>query len=70
MNYSNKFALVGLDIFKTLNGKEYIDSKDWKERVADPIKFYLKENNVIVNIYLGHSRLNFKCAKHKIHSDM
>ena len=48
MNEAKKFAVVGLDISKTLNGEEHTETKGWKERVADPIKFYLKKNNVIV----------------------
>ena len=37
MNNAKMFAIVGLDISKTLNGKDHTDIKGWKERVADPI---------------------------------
>ena len=56
MKDAKTFAAIGLDLVKTLNGEDHSNVQTWKERVADPIKFYLKENNVVVNIYLGHSK--------------
>ena len=43
VNDASMFARVGLEIFKTLNGVDHSGTKRWEERVADPIKSFLKE---------------------------
>ena len=47
MKDANMFANIGLVIAKTLFGEDHSMTKEWKARSDDPIKFYLKENQVI-----------------------
>ena len=42
---AKRFAAIGLDLIKTLNGEDHSDVQPWKARVADPVKFFEKEQN-------------------------
>ena len=46
MKDAKMFATIGGEIAKTLNGAEHSWTKRWNERVADPIKCFLKEHNL------------------------
>ena len=42
---AERFAAIGLDLIKTLNGEDHSDVQLWKARVADPVQFFEKEQN-------------------------
>merc|ERR1712013_343205 len=43
MKEAKMFADVGLKLATTLNGADHSDTREWRERSVDPIKFFLKE---------------------------
>ena len=49
MKDAKNFADIGLEIAKTLNGPDHSETKAWRERSEDPIKFFLKEFGGTVN---------------------
>ena len=43
MKDAKTFAAIGLDLVKTLNGEDHSNVQTWKERIANPGRFYEKE---------------------------